>query len=137
MRSRTFIPKVPQRGFGIVLALFLLVVVALLAATLLRLTGDAGVAGLWAEQGARAYFAARGGAAWGVRRLLQNPPGCAGGTLALAGHTVAVSCAPVAGPYDEGTPQRYTVYRITAVASRGGFAFPDAVERRVTVLVRR
>ena len=62
----------PPRGFGIVTAVFLLVVLAGLGAALVNLSTVQHTASALDVQGARAYQAARAGIEWGLYRQLRN-----------------------------------------------------------------
>ena len=84
-------------GFALVPALFLIVVVGLLAAMGLRMTMAQQQTVTAALQEARALAAARAGVDWQAYVALNGSGTCSGGTLnlteaALAGYKVAVTC---------------------------------------------
>jgi len=121
------LPLRQARGFSIVSAIFLLVVLSLLGSLMLTFSTVQHVTSAQDVQGSRAYQAARAGIEWGLYQLLQNnsctgsssfAPGtnALGGTL--SGFTVTIACAAVGGPYDEGGVST-TVYRITSTARSG------------------
>jgi MSHA biogenesis protein MshP len=121
-----------QRGFSLVSAIFLLVVLAALGGYAVRLNTlqqQTVTAGLRAAQ---AFEAARTGAAWGAYRAL-NGSGCAAATLnltegAAAGFRVSVQCTE--RTYTEGTATvRVFVFDVRAEA--GVYGGPDYVSRRV------
>jgi MSHA biogenesis protein MshP len=130
------------RGFALVSALFLIVIVSLLAAVALRLSMGQQQTVTMALQQARALSAARSGIQWAAYNALK-PVGasCAGATLnmteaALAGFTVAVTCT--ATPFTDGginpstgVSTTYQSYLIGATATRGTFGTAEFVQRVV------
>ena len=96
-----------QRGFGIITAVFLLVVLAGLGVAMVSLSTVQHTSSALDVQGARAYQAARAGIEWGLYRQLRAND-CAQPTSfavpASGGFTVTVRCTLTAGP---GTLQRY------------------------------
>ncbi len=137
-----------QRGFSIVSALFILVVLAALAAGLVNVSTMQHASGALDLQGVRAYHAARAGIEWGVYRIL-DPQGAPSATLPdcwatpetltlaqdLAPFAVRVTCA---GP-DSTTELDRTigVYRISATADFGTPHQAYRVSRTVEVTVSR
>jgi MSHA biogenesis protein MshP len=120
------------RGFALLPALFLIVIVALLGAVALRVVMAQQQTTVIALQQARALAAARAGIDWGAYQALHGS--CAGGTLslseaALAGFTVTVTCAATA--FTDGTSS-YQSFTIAATASRGTYGEPDYVRRVVS-----
>jgi MSHA biogenesis protein MshP len=73
--------KLRERGFSIITAVFLLVVLAMLGAFMLSVTGIQQSSSVLDVQGARAYQAARAGVEWGAWQVLD--PNNAIGTPAL------------------------------------------------------
>jgi MSHA biogenesis protein MshP len=139
------------RGFSIVSAIFLLVVLSTLGALMVTFSTAQHTTSAQDVQGSRAYQAARAGIEWGLYQLLQTgtqaAPGCnassqflPGTATALAGtlsgFTVTVTCAAF-GPYAEsGASTR--VYRITSTATYGSTPGRiDYVERQVQVTAER
>ena len=120
-----------RRGFALVPALFLIVVVAALAAVALRLTLGQQQTATLALQQARALAAARSGIDWSAYRALHGQ--CTNGTLqlseaALNGFTVVVSCSATAYSDGGGTYQSFV---IAATATYGLYGGPDYVRRVV------
>ncbi len=120
-----------SRGFALVPAVFLIVVVALLAAVALRISIGQQQTVTVALQQARALAAARAGIDWAAYRALNGT--CAGGTLnlgeaSLSGYTVSVTCTATA--FTEGNAS-YQSYSITATASTGIYGTPDFAQRVV------
>jgi len=125
-----------QRGFSIVTAIFLLVVLALLGAFMLSVTGLQQSSLQLDVQGVRAYQAARAGIEWGAWQVLDpnhtlNPvtcspvvlPGCPASPTNLSGlagsfspFTVTVTCsATINAPTTEGN-RNVGAYQIIATA---------------------
>lgn len=146
-----------QRGFSLVSAIFLLVVIAALGTFAVTLSTTQHQSAALDVMGARAYQAARAGIEWGAYQVIQSSvagttfasncqtggalpqPGALPGTL--TGFTVAVGCS--ATPHDEG--ERTTasgnplwMYQLTSTASGVAGApvgSPDYVERQMTVTI--
>lgn len=136
------------RGFSLISAIFLLVVIAALGAFAVTLSTTQQQSSALDVTGARAYQAARAGIEWGVFQVLQNNAGayaadCPGAgttqTLAplpntLAGFTVSVGCISTAST-EAGMP--VTMYQLTSTASTTGVApgAPGYVERQIIVSI--
>lgn len=135
-----------QRGFSLVSAIFLLVVIAALGAFALTLSSTQQQSAALDVVGARAYQASRAGVEWGAYQVLQAP-GAAFATACraaptnqalaalpgtLAGFAVTVGC--VATVHDEAGVAR-TVYQLTSTATLGAVATPDYVERQMTATI--
>jgi MSHA biogenesis protein MshP len=107
-----------QAGVGLVTAIFLLVVIAGLAAAMVTVFTAQQAGSQLDQQGTRAYQAARAGIEWGLFRARQANS-CASSSFALpttsmlSGFTVTVTCRTIAGPGGDAALTR-TV--ITAVA---------------------
>ena len=125
-----------QRGFSLVAAIFLLVVLAALGAYAVRLTvfqSQTATSGLRAAQ---AYHAARSGAAWAAYRAVHGGV-CAPATLALAGGGTAgfmVSMTCTQQSYVEGTAT-VRVFVLDVRATSGAFGSTDYVSRRLQTKV--
>jgi MSHA biogenesis protein MshP len=130
-----------QRGFTIVTAIFLLVVLAGLGAFIVAVSTLSSTATGLDVQGARAYQAARVGMEWGLYRQLRDGSCVASSTFAfpdaasLQGLTVTVACT--SHPDANGGP---TVREIEATACNRpapdcpGTVGANYVERRVRVV---
>jgi MSHA biogenesis protein MshP len=135
-----------QRGVSLVAAIFLLMLMAglaafmasILSATHVNLAADIG--------GSRAYQAARAGVEWGMFQLDPNAqsstlPTCASasGTLnVIPGHTVEVICVPYPSDatfYQEGGKQ-VRIFRIFSTAKAIGVTTPK-IERQVVVTIEK
>ncbi|MCC7546775.1 MAG: agglutinin biogenesis protein MshP [Burkholderiales bacterium] len=137
-----------QRGFSIVSALFILVVLAALAAGLVNVSVMQHSGAALDLQGVRAYQAARAGIEWGVYRILDPEgtpgitlPSCWGAPEALA---LAQDLAPMAVSVTCTGPSATTeldrtigVYRLSATATFGTPQTANHVSRTVEVTVSR
>ena len=151
MRANTPIQrrrKGSQLGFVLVLAIFILVMLASIAAYLLTISTLQVQTAAQDELGVRAYQSARAGLDWGAYQILRAPAqpfatACAAGastqTIALAGQlagfSVAVACQ--AGASQTEGANTYRAYNITATgcnqASCPGTAGATYVERQLTI----
>ena len=103
-----------DRGVGIVTAVFLLVVIALLGVAIVGVSTSQQVGAQLDVQGARAYQAARAGIEWGIYQRLRNNMVCStAGTstsfdlpagTTLSGFSVTVVCTRILGPDNGGGP---------------------------------
>jgi MSHA biogenesis protein MshP len=119
------------RGFALVPALFLIVVVGLLSAVAVRLAlGQSETVALGLAQ-ARALAAARAGIELGAYRALNGtcgPTSLSLGEGSLAGFTVQVTC--IAVMFTEDTSNRQA-YALAATAVWGSYGQPGYVRRVV------
>jgi MSHA biogenesis protein MshP len=121
-----------QRGFSLVSAIFLLVVLAGLGVYAVRINVLQQQTVSAALRGSQALHAARTGVSWGAYRAL-NTGSCTTSTLnltegAAAGFRVAVTCAQ--STHTEGTSTvRVFVFDVRAEA--GAYGGPDYVSRRL------
>ena len=137
-----------QRGFSMVAAIFLLVVLSALGAFMLTFSSVQHVTSAQDVQGARAYQAARAGVEWGAYQILQNnlagfAPACRNATPlppmpTLAGtlgdFAVQVNCT--ATSYTEGV-NPLLMYRVTSTASAGALGQTNYVERQIQVTIEK
>jgi len=136
-----------QRGFSLISAIFLLVVIAALGVFAVTLSTTQHQSAAMDVMGSRAYQAARAGIEWGAYQVISNPAGIAcpvGGASnpvampaapsTLTIFTVDVSCwsyVPVSEAADT-----ITMYRIVSTASGvagAAVGSPSYVERQMTV----
>ncbi len=147
----------PQRGFSLVSAIFLLVVIAALAAFSLTLSSTQQQSAALDVLGSRAYQAARAGIEWGAFQVMPNSAAAfatacrtgptsqvlAGGALAgtLSGFDVVITCSTTAQSDvipTTGAVGVVTVYRIVSVATGMNGAVPgspDYLERQMQVTI--
>ena len=122
-----------QKGFSIVTAIFILLVLAVLGGFMVTMSGVQSRTTLWALQGARAYHAARSGLEWGGFQALVNNACSASTTLTVEGFTVNLACQPE-GPITEGS-QSYSVFHLTSLAEWNVYGSGDYVSRQLTTRV--
>jgi len=148
-----------SRGFTMVSALFILVVLAALGAALAKISQRQQLGSAAEVAAARAYQSARAGLEWGAFQVLRNPappaaaPACFSTTSfnppgSLSSFTVTVSCTrtPASGTLSDGV-NAMAFYQLLANAcnapSGGACPNPGAapattyVERRITSTVWR
>lgn len=127
-----------QRGFSLVSAIFLLVVIAALGAFAVTISTTQQQGAALDLLGARAYQAARVGIEWGAYQVLQGGGACAPVTAlpalpgTLAGFAVSVTCASTAVSEAAAT---VTIYSLTSTATQGVVATPTYVERQIGVTI--
>ena len=124
-------------GFTLMGAVFLLVIVSVLAAGMIQLVGASRGGALLGVQGARAYYAAQSGIEWATGELVAAPATCPAAAFAvveggIAGFSVTVTCARTTHQ-ENGID--YGVVRFTSLAERGVFGDDDYVSRRVEAVV--
>jgi MSHA biogenesis protein MshP len=121
-----------QRGFSIISAIFILVALAVLGATMVTLSGAQHQAGALVIESSRAMAAAKSGLEWGGYQALENGGcGAASATFdleegALSGFRLEIQCSE--STHNE-RGDTITVYEITVVAERGQYGRPDYVKR--------
>jgi MSHA biogenesis protein MshP len=134
--ERTLILKRRQAGFSLVPALFMMVVLASLAAVVVRFSGVQHQTVNLAMQSSRAYAAARAGIEWAAYQALANAS-CGTVSLALTegglnGFSVDTVCSSTT--HTEGALTT-TVYSIGAFAQGGAYGTPDYASRRIRATV--
>lgn len=134
-----------QGGFSLVMVIFLIVVLAGLAAFAVQIAMTQYAAANVELLEARAQAAADAGIEWGANLTLQTPPViCAAAPVsrtftltqaALKGFVVTVACTPTQHQIYStslGALQTYTVFTLTSTASSGTYGTPDYVARSVS-----
>ena len=139
-RSSNIKHSVNQRGFSIVAAIFLVVVLGALGVFIVTIGSVQRTTTITALQAARAYEAARSGIEWGLLNAT-FAAGCFAsptavdvtGAPGLAGMTVSVICT--VSDHSEGlaggTNRR--IFTLTSTASSGTFGEPYYVSRQIRV----
>lgn len=127
-----------QRGVSVLMAVFLLLLMATLAAGMVTIVSTSNVNMAADIGGARAYQAARAGAEWGMFQLDPNAqapalPDCVNGAPPIPGHAVNVTCQ--SWDTTEGGRQ-IRIYRISSRATANGVKAPG-IERLVEVTVEK
>lgn len=128
-------PESRQRGFGLVAAMFVIIIIAAVIATMARLAVTQNSTNSMSIQQARAYQAARAGLEYGVAQVLAGA-GCTG--FALDGFAISVACdsqAAVVIPEESNEPVQF--YTITATAEYGSAGNPDYAYRQLTAVVEK
>ena len=144
-------------GFVLPSAIFLLVILAALAAYLVNISTTQHTTSAQDVQGTRALHAARAGIEWGLFQVMDpanatvaamvppygtgaaawpNMPACAAGAFTIEGFNVSVTCTPY--DYTErGNNNRIRIYQLVATASIGTVGTTHYVERQVTATVSK
>ena len=123
-----------QRGFGVIAAIVVLVVLASLAAAVVRFGSVAQSTSAQAMLAARAMQAARAGPEWGLYQAFKGSwTTCSGASQTLdltadTGFRVTVTCDSsrfYEGESAPGAPRQVRLFAIDAVACNGSAACPD------------
>jgi MSHA biogenesis protein MshP len=117
-----------QRGFAMVTAIFLLVVLAALGAAMLTFSSTQHAGSAMDVQGARAYQAASAGIEWGAYQALRNSSCAASTTIPLGGNLADFSLVVGCTATTYGT---LTAYQITSTAGTGTVGQINRVERQL------
>jgi MSHA biogenesis protein MshP len=130
-------PRANVTGMALIAAVFLITVLAVIAAAMVALTRATEDSSVKSMQSAKVYYGAKAGIEWAMQQAIpSNPPVCPASptTLnlnqqALAGVTVVVTCNASV----QGTPN--AAYYITSVATIGTLGRPEYAERRMEATV--
>lgn len=137
-----------QRGFSLVTAIFLLVVIGALGMFAVTLSTTQHQSDAMDIMGKRAYQAARAGIEWGAYQIIQSStvgfaPACLAGasnvslTLpapSLSQFTVNVACNS-GGNFTDGVPISVYLLSASAVVTGSTAGTPDYVERKLSVTI--
>lgn len=127
-----------QQGFGLVAALFVIIVITLVIAAMARLSTTQHGSNSLALQQARAYQAARAGLEWGISRAV-NAGSCSNSGVSMAGgglseFTVSLTCSSTSYTNEDGSTLR--LCQLSASAQNGSpGARPDYAFRRLSAVV--
>jgi MSHA biogenesis protein MshP len=134
-----------QRGFALVAAIFIVVVLALLGIMMVTVGGVQRATATTAVRGTQAYYAARSGVEWGIYGALNNTVATCGNAPSalttntfnlsvngLNGFSVSVVCIYTLHRERNDT---YKVFVITATATSGAFGEVDYVSRTLKTTV--
>jgi MSHA biogenesis protein MshP len=132
-------PDYHQRGFSIVSAIFLLVVLSALGAFMLTFSNVQQMTAAQDLQGTKAYQAARAGIDWGAYQILQNSGSCvASSTVALGGNlsdfTLIVNCSKTTTTEASNT---LNLYQLTATAKTGTVGSTTYIERQLQAVLEK
>lgn len=124
-----------QGGFGLVAAMFLIIVIAGAVAAMARMSETQSATSGMAIQQARAYQAARAGIEWGIHRAMAGES-CSDNFI-LEGFTVVVQCDPGAAvslPEEDRCSRFVSLEASARYASPGS---PDHAYRKLRAVVER
>lgn len=126
------------QGFSLVMAIFLLVVVASLGAYMVTIGSTQRQTSTLSVLGARAFAAAESGMEWGVAQVISTDACFASpsnftlnGGMA-SGYGISATCS--ATNHTEGA-SAFKVFRVTVTAARGTVGSADYVERTIRASV--
>jgi MSHA biogenesis protein MshP len=135
-----------ERGFALVAAIFIVVVLALLGIMMVTIGGMQRATATTAVRGTQAYYAARSGVEWAIWGAINNKNAVCGATPStlttntftlavngLNGYTVTVTC--IYTEHRERSPPNYNVFVITSTATSGTFGDTDYVSRVIQTTV--
>lgn len=128
-----------SKGFTLVTAIFLLVVVALLGTYMATIGTTQQMTSTLSLLGTRAVFAAESGMQWSEAYVLKNnacfSPATTSFTLsggAANGYSITATCSSKSATEGGDT---YNVFKLTSKAVRGAVGTPDYVERKLQATV--
>jgi MSHA biogenesis protein MshP len=128
-----------SRGFSLISAIFLLVVIAALGTFAVTISTNQQQSAALDVLGSRAYQAARAGIEWGAYQALinnscVNTPSLSPMPNTLAAFSVTVDCTSSAASEASAT---VTMYELTSTAKQGTQATPNYVERKMSVTIAK
>jgi len=119
-----------QRGLSLITAIFIVVMLALIALFAVRSVGSQQGQNNQALIGLRVEYAARAGLQWGAAQALLPVSSCVGGSnLVIEGVAVTVNCVPT-DVIEAGVT--YQVFAIDAQAVSGVLGQPEYAQRSLT-----
>jgi len=127
-----------QKGFSIVMATFILVVLSLLGGYMVKLSGVQNATASKAVQAARAYHAAKAGIEWSIAKIMHPSSDCLGvtavsslaGLTELNGFTITFSFVYAPIDFSEGV-SNFTVYKVRSKSEFGSYSSADYISRTV------
>lgn len=128
-----------ERGFSLVSALFLLVVLASLGAYMVSISGTQHFTALYAAQGAKAFHAARAGVDWGISSAISGGACPANTTIntfagGLSGFQAAVTCTATSHT-EKGITFNVYVIQATGQTTSPPYGTPGFASRTITATV--
>lgn len=123
-------------GFGVILAMFILVILASVAGFAVNMASITHGTSNLTRQGEIAYFAAKSGLEWGVYKVTSEPAACPVNTTLTLNQgvfnnfNVKVSCTK--STVIEGS-KTYNIFNLSALAERGVFGNTDYISREMQV----
>lgn len=128
-------PRLRQRGFGLIAAMFVIIVIAAVIATIARMAVTQNATTSLSIQQARAYQAARAGLEWGIARAVAGQA-CAG-AFTLEGVSVKVSCQLSAASTLPEEGRSVTFISLQASGESASSDSPDYAFRQIDAVVER
>ncbi|PCH57809.1 MAG: hypothetical protein COC15_00405 [Legionellales bacterium] len=132
-----------NRGIALISAIFILVVLSVAAAAIVRIAGISSITSTLGLDSTRAYFAAKTGIEWGAMQIMNSPISGTCSSLnglavpnaqaGLKNFTIDVFCIH-SGPFDESGVD-VNIFTITSVAQKGTMNTVDYVRRTVEMAV--
>ncbi|PLX91999.1 MAG: pilus assembly protein MshP [Desulfuromonas sp.] len=122
-----------QRGFTLVQAIFILVVLGMLGVYMVSLSTVQQGTTTQAYLQAKVYQASRSGLEWGMKQVLDSSACFSASSMTIDQCPVALSCQ-VVDTYTEGVTS-YQVYELTSVATFATLSSPDYVSRTLKVTI--
>ena len=124
-----------QQGFGLVATLFVMVVITILSSSIYLTISQQNLSTARSIQSIRAELAAYSGFEYAASQLLTaNSDNCNAlpdAPISIEGFSVSLSCTE--DPIIYGTPEKYKIYSIRSVATKGNYANnPDFILREFT-----
>ncbi len=149
-----YLTEYGQRGFTMVSAIFILLVLAALGVFIANISATQQLTSAQDLQGARAYQAARAGIEWGIYQVLDpanatvvapgsatwpNLPSCLASptNLEIEGFSVSVECMRSATYNENGNVRSIAIYSLTATASSGVRGTPGRIERQLQATISK
>lgn len=126
-------PDAAQKGFGLVAALFLIIVIAGVIAVMARLSVNQSATNSMGLQQARAYQMAQAGLEWGIARAVAGQPCSA--SFNLEGFAIAVGCQSAPTQLIAEENKSVGFHQVTATAQYAAAGSPDYAYRQLTAVV--
>jgi MSHA biogenesis protein MshP len=134
-----------QKGFTLVTAIFLLVVLAAVGSFMVTIGGTQRTTSVAAVQGARAFQAARSGIEWAIYSIVNaadpvdacnntvDPSSFTTSVSGLNGFTVSLACTPTT--HSEAGTNNVNVFVISSTATFSTYGNLDFVQRRISATI--
>ncbi len=129
-----------QRGFTLISAIFLLVVIAALGLFAVTISNIQQQSSVMDALGSRAYQAAKAGIEWGNYQITKNSANCTTLTqptmpigTQLSAFTVSLTCSVTT--HTEGI-STFSVYQLTSIATTGVVGSASYFERQLQVAIK-
>jgi MSHA biogenesis protein MshP len=129
-----------QKGFTLVTAIFLLVVLAAVGSFMVTIGGTQRTTSVAAVQGARAYQAARSGIEWAIYRVITdgdcsmtNGQSFTTSVSGLNNFTVSLACTPTT--HSEAGTNNVNVFVVSSTATFSTYGNLDFVQRRISATI--